>query len=117
MLNAALANKVPALLNTGNLNEAANVLEYAKTPEMYNAVIDKYRGVIYSREGNTDSALSCFLRYKASHPNDPDNLTNIAISYNQKNMRDSARLYINRALQLDPRNANANSINAQLNSQ
>ncbi len=117
MLNAALGNKMTAVLNTGNLKEAADVLEYAKTPEMFNPGIDKYRGVIYSRQGNVDSALFCFLRYKVSQPNDANNLTNIAISYNQKNMRDSALAYINQALKLDPTNANANVINSQLNSQ
>jgi tetratricopeptide (TPR) repeat protein len=117
MLNAALSNKMTALLNTGNLEEAAAVLEYAKTPEMFNPGIDKFRGVIYSRQGNADSALTCFLRYRASQPNDANNLTNIAIAYNQKNMRDSARLYINQALKLDPANANANLVNSQLNSQ
>lgn len=117
MLNAALSNKVIALLNTGNLKGAADVLENAKTPNMFNPGIDKYRGIIYSRQGNADSALSCFLRYKAADPNDANNLTNIAISYNQKNMRDSARVYINQALKLDPKNANANLINSQLNGQ
>ena len=117
MLNAALTNKVTALINTGNFKEAADALENAKTPEMFNRVIDKYMGVIYSRQGNADSALFCFLRYKASYPNDADNLANIAISYHQKNMRDSARIYVNQALKLDPNNVNANLINSQLNSQ
>lgn len=117
ILNVALGNKVTALLNTGNLKEAADVLEYAKTPEMYNPGIDKFRGIIYSRQGNPDSALFCFLRYKSANPNDANNLTNIAISYNQKNMRDSAIVYINQALKLDPTNANANVINSQLKSQ
>jgi len=117
MLNAALSNKVSPLINTGNLKEAASVLENAKTPEMFNKVIDKYKGIIFSRQGNADSALFCYLRYKASDPNDADNLANIAISYSQKNMRDSARVYVNQALKLDPKNANANLINSQLNRQ
>ena len=117
MLNLALGNKVTGLINAGNLKEAASVLEYAKTPEMFNPGIDKYKGVIFSRQGNPDSALFCFLRYKAANPNDANNLTNIAIAYNQKNMRDSARVYINQALKLDPTNANANFMNSQLNSQ
>ncbi len=117
ILNAAISNKVTALLNSGKLKEAADVLEYAKTPEMPNPVIDKYRGIIYSRQGNADSALFYFLRYKAADPNDANTLTNIAISYNQKNMKDSARVYINKALKLDPNNANAISVNSQLNSQ
>ena len=117
MLNLALGNKVTALLDAGKLNEAAGVLEYAKTPEMYNSSIDKYRGIIYSRQGNADSALSCLLRYKMANPNDANNLANIAISYNQKNMRDSTLVYINQALKLDPANANANFLNSQLKSQ
>ena len=117
ILNVALGNKVTPLLNSGNLNEAANVLDYAKTPEMFNPGIDKYRGIIYSRQGNADSALSCLLRYKAANPNDANNLANIAISYNQKNMRDSAQVYINQALKLDPGNANANFLNSQFKSQ
>ena len=117
MLNLALGNKVTSFINAGNLKEAADVLEYAKTPEMFNPGIDKYKGVIFSRQGNPDSALFCFLRYKAANPNDANNLTNIAISYNQKNMRDSALVYINQALKLDPTNANAILINSQLNSQ
>ena len=117
MLNLALGNKVTPLLNSGKLNEAAGVLEYAKTPKMLNPAIDKYRGIIYSRQGNADSALSCLLRYKMANPNDANNLANIAISYNQKNMRDSAMVYINEALKLDPTNANANFLNSQLKSQ
>jgi len=117
MLNLALGNKVQALLDAGKLNEASGVLEYAKTPEMLNPAIDKYRGIIYSREGNADSALSCLLRYKIANPNDANNLANIAISYNHKNMRDSALVYINQALKLDPTNANANFLNSQLKSQ
>jgi len=117
MLNLALGSKVTALLNSGNLKEAADAVEYAKTAEMFNPGIDKYRGIIYSREGNSDSALSCFLRYKAVVPNDANNLANIAISYNQKNMRDSALVYINQTLKLDPANANANFLNSQLKSQ
>ena len=117
ILNSAIGNKVTALLNSGRLKEAADVLEYAKTPEMFNPGIDKYRGIIYSRQGNSDSALFCFLRYKEAIPNDANNLANIAISYNQKNMRDSALVYINQALKLDPTNANANFLNSQLKSQ
>jgi tetratricopeptide (TPR) repeat protein len=117
MLNLALGNKVTALLDAGKLNEAAGVLEYAKTPEMSNPAIDKYRGIMYSRQGNADSALSCLLRYKMANPNDANNLANIAISYNQKNMRDSALVYVNQALKLDPANANANFLNSQLKSQ
>jgi len=117
ILNTALGNKVTALLNSGQLKEAADAVEYAKTPEMFNPGIDKYRGIIYSRLGNADSALFCFLRYKQTNPNDANNLANIAISYNQKNMRDSALVYINQALKLDPTNANANFLNSQLKSQ
>ena len=117
ILNTALGNKVTALLNSGRLNEAADAVDYAKTPEMFNPGIDKYRGIIYSRLGNSDSALFYFLRYKATNPNDANNLANIAISYNQKNMRDSAVVYINAALKLDPTNANANFLNSQLKSQ
>ena len=117
MLNVALANKVNPLMNAGNLKEAANVLENATTPKMFNPDIDKYKGVIYLRQGNIDSALFSFLRYKTANPNDANNLTNIAISFNQKNMRDSALVYINQALKIDPNNANANSIKSQLNSQ
>ena len=117
ILNTALGNKVTDLLNSGRLKEAADVVEYAKTPAMFNPGIDKYRGIIYSRQGNSDSALFCFLRYKAVVPNDANNLANIAISYNQKNMRDSALVYINQALKLDPTNANANYLNSQLKSQ
>jgi tetratricopeptide (TPR) repeat protein len=117
MLNLALGNKVTALIDAGKLNEAAGVLEYAKTPKMINPAIDKYRGIIYSRQGNADSALSCLLRYKMAYPNDANNLANIAISYNQKNMRDSALVYVNQALKLDPGNANANFLNSQLKSQ
>ena len=117
MLNLALGNKVMALLDAGKLNEAAIVLEYAKTPKMINPAIDKYRGIIYSRQGNADSALACLLRYKIANPTDANNLANIAISYNHKNMRDSAMVYINEALKLDPTNANANFLNSQLKSQ
>lgn len=117
MLNLALGNKLTPLLNSGKLNEAAVVLEYANTPEMLNPAIDKYRGIIYSRQGNADSALSCLLRYKVANPNDANNLANIAISYNQKNMKDSAQVYVNQALKLDPANANANFLNSQLKSQ
>jgi tetratricopeptide (TPR) repeat protein len=117
ILNTALGNKVTALINSGKINEAADVVEYAKTPQMFNPGIDKYRGIIYSRLGNSDSALFCFLRYKATNPNDANNLANIAISYNQKNMRDSAVVYINEALKLDPANANANFLKSQLKSQ
>ena len=117
MLNLALGNKVTALIDGGKLNEAAGVLEYAKTPNMHNPALDKYRGIIYSRLGNADSALSCLQRYKMANPNDANNLANIAISYNQKNMRDSALVYINQALKLDPANANANFLNSQLKSQ
>jgi len=117
MLNLALGNKVTPLLDAGKLNEAAGVLEYAKTPEILNPAIDKYRGIIYSRQGNADSALSCLLRYKIANPNDANNLANIAISYNHKNMRDSALVYINQALKLDPGNANANFLNSQLKGQ
>jgi len=117
MLNLALGNKVPALIDAGKLNEASGVLEYAKTPEMLNPSIDKYRGIIYSRQGNADSALACLLRYKIANPTDANNLANIAISYNHKNMRDSAIVYINEALKLDPTNANANFLNSQLKSQ
>ena len=117
ILNLALANKVPALIDAGKLTEASRVLEYAKTPEMLNPTIDKYRGIIYSRQGHADSALACLLRYKVANPNDANNLANIAISYNHKNMRDSALVYINQALKLDPTNANANFLNSQLKSQ
>jgi len=117
LLNAALVYKVMPLINSGNYNEAAGVLENAKTPNMVNPVIDKYRGIIYSRQGNPDSALACFLGYGASNPNDVDNLTNIGIIYAQKNRRDSAMIYINRALKLDPNNANAKLLNSQLNNQ
>jgi tetratricopeptide (TPR) repeat protein len=117
ILNAALNNKVPALMNSGNLKEAADVLENAKTPQLLNPNIDKYKGAIYSRQGNADSALFYFLRYQVSNPNDANNLTNIAISYNQKNMRDSALIYVNQALKLEPTNANANLIKSQINSQ
>ena len=117
ILNVALGNKVTALLNSGRLKEAADAVEYAKTPEMFNPGIDKYRGIIYSRQGNSDSALFYLLRYKAVVPNDANNLANIAISYTQKNMRDSAQVYISQALKLDPTNANANFLNSQMKSQ
>jgi tetratricopeptide (TPR) repeat protein len=114
MLNAALDNKVTPLINTGQYNEALVVLENAKTPNMINPGIDKNKGVIFSRQGNSDSALACFIRYKQSNPNDANNLANIGISYLQKNNRDSARKYINDALKIDPNNANAQQVKAQL---
>ena len=116
MLNSALETKVTPLLNS-NLKEALDVLENAKTPEMYNPLIDNYKGIIYSRQGNIDSALHCFLRYNAAKPNDAGILASIASTYNQKNMKDSALIYINQALKIDPNNANANFIKSQLNSQ
>jgi len=117
ILNTALGNKVTALLNSGNLKGAADAVEHAKTPEMINPGLDKYKGIIYSRQGYSDSALFYFLKYKSANPNDANNLANIAISYNQKSMRDSAIVYINEALKLDPTNANANYLNSQLKSQ
>jgi tetratricopeptide (TPR) repeat protein len=116
MLNSALETKVTPLLNS-NLKEAFDVLENAKTPEMYNPLIDNYKGIIYSRQGNIDSALHCFLRYNTAKPNDAGILASIASSYSQKNMKDSALVYINQALKIDPNNANANLIKSQLNSQ
>ena len=80
-------------------------------------LIDNYKGVIYSQQGNIDSALHCFLRYNSAKPNDVGILTSIASSFYQKNMRDSALVYINQALKIDPNNANANFIKSQLNSQ
>ena len=117
ILNRALGSKVSSLLNAGNLSEALKVLESAKTPEMYNPDIDKYAAVIYSRQGNIDSALASSLRYNASQPNNADNLANIAMFYRQKNIMDSALIYANQALRVDPQNANANLIKSQLNSQ
>ena len=84
---------------------------------MYNPDIDKYAAVIYSRQGNIDSALASSLRYNASQPNNADNLANIAMFYRQKNIMDSALIYANQALRVDPQNANANLIKSQLNSQ
>jgi tetratricopeptide (TPR) repeat protein len=114
MLNAALDNKVIPLINAGKYNEALVVLENAKTPNMINPGIDKNKGIIFSRQGNADSALACFIRYKQSNPNDANNLANIGISYLQKNNRDSARKYINDALKIDPNNASAKQVNAKL---
>jgi tetratricopeptide (TPR) repeat protein len=117
LLNEALDKKVTPLINTGKYNEALVVLENAKTPNMINPEIDNYRGIIFSRQGNSDSALACFIRYKQSNPKDANNLANISISYLQKNNRDSARKYINDALKIDPNNAQAKQANAQLISQ
>ncbi|HEX6848651.1 MAG TPA: hypothetical protein VF144_16815 [Chitinophagaceae bacterium] len=117
ILNIALGNKITLLMNAGNLEEATKVLENATTPEMYNPVIDKYKGVIFSRMGNIDGALSSFLKYHSARPNDAENLTNIAVMYSQKGMKDSAMAYVNQALLVDPKHANANLIKSQLNSQ
>ncbi|MFI5133710.1 MAG: tetratricopeptide repeat protein [Chitinophagales bacterium] len=116
MLNSALGNKVMPLINTANYKEAFEELKKAETPNLFNPDLDSYKGIIYSRQGNPDSALSCFHRFKESNPKDVNNLTNIAISYNQKSMRDSARIYINQALKLEPNNENAKRIDSQLNS-
>ena len=117
ILNIALGNKITPLMNAGNFEEAIKVLENAITPEMYNPVIDKYKGVIFSRMGNVDGALSSFLKYHSARPKDAENLTNIAVMYNQKSMRDSAMVYVNKALLVDPNQATANLIKSQLNSQ
>ena len=117
MLNEALDKKVTPLIKQGKYDEALVVLENAKTPDIINPEIDEKKGIIFSREGNSDSALACFIRYKQSNPNDANNLANIAITYLQKNNRDSARKYVNDVLKKDPNNARALQINAQLISQ
>ena len=117
LLNEALDKKIKPLISMGKYNEALVILENAKTPNLINPEIDQNKGIIFSRQGNPDSALACFIRYKQSNPKDANNLANIAISYLQKNNRDSARKYINDALKIDPNNAHAKQVSAELISQ
>ena len=82
---------------------------------MLNPDIDKYRGIIYMRQNNPENAITCFLKYRESNPNDVSNLTYLGYSYANKKMLDSARIYIDQALKIDPEYSSAKSLYFRLN--
>jgi Flp pilus assembly protein TadD len=61
-------------------------------------------GTLYLELGDLDHARACFVQMLEYQPDDHQALNNLGIVYYRQNMPDSALIYLNRALAIDPGN-------------
>lgn len=114
MLNAALGNKLNAVMNT-NPELAKKYIQDAVSPRFYNFTLDKYRGMLYTNTRQYDSSRVAFRRFLRFAPNDYDVLYNMAVSFAMSNQKDSAIYFASMASQVNPQNPTAQNLINQLN--
>jgi len=100
----------------GNFTEAASLYERAAAADPANPIYRKnLADVYYSVLGKTDEAVEIYTSLLRQYPRDTELLTAAAIISKSNNLRDQARVFIGKVLDLEPWNTDAREFLAGLN--
>lgn len=102
-VGAAGVDEVRALIAQNRLAEAARALKGLDE----DIEVRLLRGVILSKQGRMDEATESFEALAKDHPELPQPLNNLAVLYAARGMTEQARETLIRAIELQPRHANA----------
>lgn len=95
-LNLALQMK---LNQTRNLDSSLQIIKFATIPTFENYVIDKFKGLVYSKFKQPDSCIANLKIYLKHVPDDEDALYKLSENYMRKGDKQNALLYANEAKQ------------------
>ena len=95
-LNLALQMK---LNQTHDLDSSLQIIKLATIPTFENYVIDKFKGLVYSKFKQPDSCISNLKIYLKHVPEDEDALYKLSENYMRKGDKQNALLYANKAKQ------------------
>lgn len=100
----------------GNFAEAATLYERAVAADPANSMyLKNLADVYYTALGKTDEAVEIYTSLLKQNPRDPEILTAAAIISKANNLRDQARVFIGKVLELEPWNTDAREFLAGLN--
>ena len=99
----------------GRFDEAAACYEKARQCDSSNALFQKNLADLYYTElGKTDEAIEIYTQLLKTHPKDTELLTSLAIISRANQLREQARTFIKRVLELEPWNTDARDFLAGL---
>ena len=114
--NALALNDLGVLYTrTGDLEKALSCHEAAASKDTGNSTFRKNLAALYySCLGRTDEAIAIYTKLLREQPNDIETLTALAIISEANNLREQAKTFITKVLELEPWNTNARNFLAGL---
>ena len=89
---------------TGKLNEAEATLQNSLGIDP-NGILTQFKlGVLYNTKGETSKAIQSFQKYLQVHPGYLEAYYHLATTHLKAKNKDSAKLVLEKALQVDPKN-------------
>jgi len=111
-LNLALQKKLNL---ASSLDTSLLFIKEAELSKFDNFVLDKFRGMLYSKYKMPDSSIVYFKKYIVTYPDDGYVLMKIAENYMRKNDKKNAELFLNKAKLYEGENPQLDSLSNKIN--
>jgi len=93
-----------------SLDSSLAVIKVAETPKYYNFMMDKFKGLVFSKYKQLDSSNFYFKRYLVSMPEDGDVFFKLANNYLMQENKKDALLFAEKVKDLYKVNAKVDTL-------
>lgn len=112
-INYCLGMKLNLIYNS--LDSSLAAIKAAETPHYYNFMIDKFKGLVFSKYNQLDSSNFYFKRYLVTIPEDEDVLYKLSDNYFKQENKKEALFFIKKVKKLNKGNAKVDTLINKIN--